>query len=182
VGFARTPSRASPGTASFNSSTCLPANSVPTKLSPVTFPPGLAKLVTRPAATGSPGTVTTMGTVVVACFAASAVSVLATTMTSTLRRTNSSATARAASFRGSVYRRSMTMFWCSTHPCSRKLATNASHHGSVSEEIGRVENKAILRPVPAGCASEAVGAASILRPRPPRNARRSIVARSGLLI
>jgi len=40
----------------------------------------------------------TMGTVVVACLAASAVRVLETTMTSTLRRTNSSTTARDASF------------------------------------------------------------------------------------
>jgi len=52
----------------------------------------------------------TMGTVEVVCFAASAESVFETTMTSTLRRTSSSAAARDASLRGSAYRRSMTRF------------------------------------------------------------------------
>jgi len=42
--------------------------------SPVMFPPGRAKLVTRPARTGSPDVIT-IGTALVACFAAVAVSV-----------------------------------------------------------------------------------------------------------
>jgi hypothetical protein len=170
VGLARTATRASPGTASFSSSTCLPASSVPTKLRPVTFPPGRAKLATRPVATGSAGTVMTMGTVVVTCFAASAVSVLETTMTSTLRRTSSSTTARFASIRSPACRRSMTMFRCSAHPCSRKPATNTSEKG----EPGTFEMYPILRRAPAGCASARRVAAGRLSTRPLRNARRSI--------
>ena len=43
VGSTSQPTSFRSGDASLSNSTCLPASSVPTKLSPVTFPPGLAK-------------------------------------------------------------------------------------------------------------------------------------------
>jgi Sigma-70 region 2 len=98
-------------------------------------------------------------------WVASAVRVLETTMTSTLARTNSWATAKAASFRRSAYRRSMTMFSPSTHPCSRKPATNACHHESVSGVLGALEMYPICRIVPPCCASAASGVSARLTAR-----------------
>jgi len=121
----------------------------------------------------------TTGTVVVACFVASAVSVLETTMTSTLARTSSWATANAASFRGSAYRRSMTIFSPSTHPRSRKPATNACHHESVSGALGALEMYPIRRVAPVCCASVASGTASVPSASLQRNVRRFTITRMG---
>ena len=52
---------------------------------PVTFPPGRARLVTRPEATGSPLDAMTIGMVVVACLAACVPGVPWVTMTSTFK-------------------------------------------------------------------------------------------------
>ena len=60
---------------------------------PVIFPPGRARLVTNPAPTGSPTPAITIGIVAVASFAAAVAGVLVLTMTSTLRRTSSAASA-----------------------------------------------------------------------------------------
>ncbi len=51
------------------------------------FPPGCARLATRPDPTGSATSAMTMGIVLVARFVASAATVLSTTITSTLRST-----------------------------------------------------------------------------------------------
>src|SRR5436309_337471 len=58
--------RLSLGVISFSSSKSFPPNSPPTFVSPVTFPPGRARLATSPVATGSVLLVMTMGIVVVA--------------------------------------------------------------------------------------------------------------------
>ena len=63
-------------------------------LIPVTLPPGLAKPVTRPAPTGSPTVVTTIGMVDVAFFAANAEGMPPpVTIRSTFSRTRSTAKA-----------------------------------------------------------------------------------------
>ena len=102
VGFASSAIDARLGTAAWSSSICFAAISVPRKLSPVTLPPGRDRLPTRPTATGSAGIVMTIGTVRVTCFAASAVCVDETTMTSTRLRTSSSIAASAGSVLGST--------------------------------------------------------------------------------
>jgi hypothetical protein len=53
------------------------------------LPPGCARLVTKPVATGSGARIMTMGMVEVAPFAAAIVTLTPATMTSTLRRTRS---------------------------------------------------------------------------------------------
>src|SRR5262245_63709485 len=68
-GFHRTATRETRGTTSLSSSSRFPANSDVKLASPVTLPPGRAKLATNPSPTGSPLTLT-MGIVVVACLAA----------------------------------------------------------------------------------------------------------------
>ena len=68
----RSPTRASLGTASLSISSLLVFSSALNSTSPVTLPPGRARLATKPAPTGSPAFVITMGMVVVAFFAANA--------------------------------------------------------------------------------------------------------------
>ena len=88
---ASTPTRRTAGMSSRASSTLLPATSAPPLDCPVTLPPGLARLSTRPVATGSPAPAITIGMSRVACFAANADGVKNVTMRSTLRRTSSAA-------------------------------------------------------------------------------------------
>ncbi len=71
-GGRRSPTRASLGTASLSISSLLVLSSDAKPASPVTLPPGRARLATKPAATGSPMLTITMGMVVVALFAANA--------------------------------------------------------------------------------------------------------------
>ena len=63
------------GTASLSTSSLLVISSDAKLESPVTLPPGRARLATRPAPTGSPAFVITMGMVVVAFLAANAAGV-----------------------------------------------------------------------------------------------------------
>ena len=66
-----TATRASLGTASLSSSSRLPLSSLERSVRPVTFPPGRARLSTRPASTGSNTEFTmTIGIVLVASLAA----------------------------------------------------------------------------------------------------------------
>jgi hypothetical protein len=60
------------GTSSCKSSSYLGPNSLANQLTPVTFPPGRLRLVTRPTLTGSAPLVKTMGIVAVAALAANA--------------------------------------------------------------------------------------------------------------
>ena len=71
-GGRRSPTRASLGTASLSISSLLVFSSGAKLESPVTLPPGRARLATKPAPTGSAAFVITMGMVVVAFFAANA--------------------------------------------------------------------------------------------------------------
>src|SRR5262249_59896105 len=68
-GFQTTVARLRTGITSFRSWSRFAAISGKKKDAPVKLPPGRARLVTRPAAIGSPVTVITIGIVVVACFA-----------------------------------------------------------------------------------------------------------------
>ena len=73
------------------------------------FPPGLATLDTSPVSTGFPATAITIGIVVVACLAAKAAGVPWVTMTATLRRTRSAASAGRRSYLPSAQRYSTAM-------------------------------------------------------------------------
>jgi len=66
-------------------------------LTPVRFPPGRARLATRPSLTGSPPPKKTIGVVEVALFAARIAVALAAAITSTLRPTSSAANAGSRS-------------------------------------------------------------------------------------
>ena len=108
--------RASPGTISLISSSRFGANSPTIALSPVIFPAGRERLVTRPVPRGSPLAAITTGTVEVAFLAAFAAGVPLVTMTSTFRARSSRANPGKRSSRPSAERYSMTRFCPSKYP------------------------------------------------------------------
>ena len=85
--------------------------SVTWALSPVTFPPGRARLATRPDSTGAPLAAMTTGMVRDALFAARAAGVPLVTIRSTFSRTSSAARTGYRSSRPSAERYSMTKFF-----------------------------------------------------------------------
>ena len=87
----RIPTRGSLGTTSLSIYNLLVFSSGANVESPVTLPPGRARLATRPSPTGSTLLVTTIGIVVVAFLAADAAGPDVTTIRSTLSRTKSAA-------------------------------------------------------------------------------------------
>ena len=97
------------------------------------FPPGRARLATKPLPTGSGSCAMTMGIVTVASLAARVTGGLAETMMSTLRRTSSAASAGRRSSFPSAYRHSMTMIFPSTYPSSRRPWRNASMRAEPAE-------------------------------------------------
>src|SRR5215470_12550934 len=72
VGFTNRPMTAALGTSSCSISSCFCPSSRKNMLTPVTLPPGRLRLATRPAPTGSPPLLKTIGIVCVAALAASA--------------------------------------------------------------------------------------------------------------
>jgi hypothetical protein len=78
--------------------------------SPVMFPPGRARLATRPVATGSTTAAMTTGFVRVASLATRIAGTAAVTMTSTLSRTGSAASPGTRSYFPSAHRDSIAMF------------------------------------------------------------------------
>jgi hypothetical protein len=90
------------------------------------FPPGRARLATKPLPTGSLTCAMTIGIVVVTSFVARVDVGPPATMTSTLRRASSAPRSGSRSNFPSAYRHSMTMFLPSTYPCSRKPCRKAS--------------------------------------------------------
>ena len=121
-GFHSNATRESFGMVSLSNSSRLPANTGAMVVNPVTFPPGRARLSTNPAETGSDRLKQTMGIVLVAFLAARASLTPGVTITSTLRRTSSSAKPGA----GPAYRpRTETQKLCSCLQHSRVYGTLA---------------------------------------------------------
>ena len=148
----RSPTRASLGTASLSISSLLVFSSGAKLESPVTLPPGRARLATRPAPTGSPAFAITMGMVVVALLAANAAAVPATTIRSTLRRTRSAASSGRRSFFCSANRYSMVIFFPSIHPSLLSSCRNASTRTALPEAV-LVSRKPMRKIFPVCCAS-----------------------------
>src|SRR5262249_10637494 len=111
---------------SLSNSSRLPANTAEILVTPVMFPPGRARLSTSPAATGSAEITKTMGIVLVAFLAARAPDNVPVRITSTSRRTSSSARVGSRSSLLSAYRDSKAMFLPSTYPSSRISRRNDS--------------------------------------------------------
>ena len=125
-GLRKTATRESFGTISFRSSSRFPTNSGRRVANPVTLPPGRARAGDEPAS-NSIATVNhdngDRGGGVLRCGISPEPSA---TMTTTLRRTNSAASARWRSRLPSPDRHSMTMSFPSIYPSSCKPRRNAS--------------------------------------------------------
>src|SRR5262245_15102558 len=148
----------------------LPSSSSASDDTPVTLPPGLARLGTIPALTGSPTGPTTMGIVVVARLAASAGAVPhGVKMRSTLPRTRSSASAASRSALPAASRYSKVTLRPSTWPRSRNAARNAASPGPSHVIRHRTPMRTGL---PAGCAWTASGAETTASVRSAARSRR----------
>ncbi len=158
TGFHNTATWDIEGSAVLRSSSRLVTRSKLKSDNPVTFPPGRARLATRPVPTGSPAFPMTTGMVLVALFAARAAGVPSVTSTSVLRRTSSAASLGRSSNLPAAYRWSMTMFWPSEYPSSRSPCRNAARRLS-SRSAEDDARKPIRRTCFACCASTASGAA-----------------------
>ena len=110
-------------------------SSVPKLESPVTLPPGRARLATRPAATGSPALTITIGMVVVARLASNAPGVDVATNRSILSRTKSAASWGRRSFFCSANRYSMAIFFPTIHPSLPSSCRNASMRTALPEAV-----------------------------------------------
>src|SRR5215467_6772195 len=142
------------GTASLSNSSCLPLISRPaTKLSPVTLPPGRARLATKPFPIGSGSCVITMGMVLVASLAARvSVGPAVPTIRSTLRRTNSAASSGRRSDFCSANRYSMVRFFPSVQPSLLISCWNAFTRTALPEAVP-LSRKPMRKIFPACCAS-----------------------------
>ena len=119
--------------------------------SPVTLPPGRARLETKPAPTGSTETVITMGMVLVAPFAANGVGPPEVTIRSTFRRTSSAASSGRRSFFCSANRYSMVMFFPSIHPSLLNSCRNVSTRTALPDTVLLSRNP-MWKIFPVGCA------------------------------
>src|SRR6266536_1460420 len=92
------------GTASLRSSSRFALSAVALSVTPVTFPPGLARLATNPTPSGSPERAMTIGMVELASLAAAAAGEPKVMIKSTLRPTSSAANAGSSSRLASAQR------------------------------------------------------------------------------
>ena len=149
----RSPTRASLGTASLSISNLFVFSSGANLESPVTLPPGRARLATKPAPTGSPALVITIGIVVVALLAANAGRSRCdhdqiNLETNQLRR---KLTLGGHSF-SSANRYSMLIFFPSIHPSLLSSCRNASTRTAIPEAV-LGSRKPMRKTFPACCAS-----------------------------
>src|SRR5215831_1924253 len=147
------------GINSRKSSSRLPATSAAWFDDPVTFPPGRARLATKPVPTGSPADANTIGITDVACFAARTDAVPQVTITSTFSRTNSAAISARRSLRASAHRYSIASVRPSIQPSSRNRCTKAATHWLAAEGVA-APRKPIVRCLPDCCARAASGHAT----------------------
>src|SRR5215211_3154492 len=133
---------------------------------PVAFPPGRARLATRPSLTGSRPPVNTIGIVGVAVLAANAGSPPpVATITATGRRTKSAANAGRRSYCPSAQRNSIAKLCPSTAPTSFNPRRSAATIGA------NVASDPLLRyPITgnAGCCARAANGEAAIPPRPRR--------------
>jgi hypothetical protein len=169
----RTATRFTLGTASLSSSSRFTFNTWPRAVTPVTLPPGRARLAMSPPWTGLPVVTITMGIVEVAFLAAEAPGLDPVTITSTFARTSSSASWGRRSRLPSAKRSSNATFWPSIQPSSLRPCRNSASMGaSVATERG---DKRPIRATLFGCCARAAsGHATAAPPRSVMKSRRFI--------
>ncbi len=167
-----TASRRRWGTTSPRSSSRLLATSVDWSESPVTLPPGRARLTTKPPRTGSVANAKTMGIIAVADFTVGTEGP-SVTMRSTWRWTNSAAISASRSGRAFYQRYSISTVRPSIQPSARSRSTKASTQERKAE--ASANRSPMVRSLPSCCALVASGHAAA-PPSAMINFRRRIVA------
>ena len=140
---------------------------------PVTLPPGLLRLVTRPVRTGSSPPTNTTGIVVVAALMAGTAKLLPT-ITATPRRTRSLASAGSRPKSSSAKRSSIATSLPSTNPASARPLRNAATRGI--EAAADVLRMKPITGIAGCCARAASGQAAATLPIRPINSRRLMSA------
>jgi hypothetical protein len=141
------------------------------KITPVTFRPGRAMLVTRPRSTGSYSIAAiTIGTVDDACWLALSAASAGAKMTSTFSATNSAARADKSSYLPAAVRNSMATFLPSMYPRSRNPDRKASSGTDPRPEPANSTPTRCTFPV--SWALAACGHATAAPPRRVMNSRR----------
>src|SRR5499426_258850 len=148
--------RASLGIASLSISSLLVFSSTAKFETPVTLPPGRARVSTKPEPTGSAAVAITMGMVVVAFFASNGVGPPEVTIRSTFRRTRSAASSGRRSDFCSANRYSMVMFFPSIQPSLLSSCRNASKRTALPEAVLLARNP--MRKIFPGCCASAMPA------------------------
>src|SRR5215469_9204728 len=150
VGSTSTATRVAAGTNSRRSCNRFVTCSTEKILIPVKFPPGRARLSTRPSLAGSSAATKRIGIVAVAALAANAAGTVAVAITATRRRAKSSASAGNLSISFSAERYKTDTFSPSTKPACLRPCRNPR---SCSSSIDRGARNPI-----AGCCARAVNA------------------------
>ncbi len=158
------------GTISCNRSMRLLARSLGCTVSPVTLPPGCARLLARPVATGSLKAANTIGMLDVALLAMFT-PLAELTMTSTLRWTNSAANSAMRSLSPAAQRYSIAMLRPSVQPSSDSRLANAATHAPC--EACEPGTRKPMTGDLAGWACSASGHAAAAPPISQMNSRRS---------
>ena len=109
---------------------CFADSSASGNVTPVTFPPGRARLATRPSSSALGTSNMTTGTVADARFAARTAATPIATTTSTLRRTSCVASVGSCSSVSPMPLGSSATFWPSTYPAARSVFTNVDMYAS----------------------------------------------------
>ena len=157
AGFVRTPTRLAPGTASVSSASRLEPSWGEMIEKPVMFPPGRARLATRPRPTGSLVTPITIGTLSVAFLAAIDAAPLSVTITLTGICASSAAALLSRSGSPCAERNSSAWVRPSMCPSLRISFLNATNNGLVSSWP---KARSPTRAVEACCARAAQGQAA----------------------
>jgi hypothetical protein len=171
LAFMRTPKAVACGNRSRSSPSRFGSRVLVRLLTPVTFPSGLLRLVTRPCSTGSALNVATTGIVVVAALAANAAGsppVAASTVTG--RPASSAASAGSRSYCPFAQRYSIVTFRPSAYPVSASPRLNAAVKCALAS--GDLVLRNPITGIAACCARAATGHAAATPPSSVMNSRR----------
>jgi hypothetical protein len=167
AGSRRTAARVTRGATSLSSSSHFPLIPYSKIVNPVALPPGRAKLVTKPAPTGSMTCTNTIGRVRVACRSGTTVVVpVAATRTSGASATNSAACLRTSSALVVAQRVSTRTFPPSLQPNRRKPCINAAMRAWDSESSAALAISTPMRRIPSACCARAASGHAAAAPPP----------------
>src|SRR5262245_23045702 len=156
--------RITPGAICLSNSTQCPPSAYSNKRKPVVFPPGRARLSTRPALTGSTMLTKTIGTVRVVCCAAATATVPLATITSGASAANSAAYLRTLSASPAPQRWSIRKLRPTVQPNSCKPCANAARRVGSCGSSAPVDRRTPTRRTRSACCARAASGHAATEP------------------